>query len=142
MFTVTWICAIETELVAVKQFPEKTHDDPDQLPAEDDNAYSINKVDKHDIGITILPRGQYRLVTAAVVTQDMTHSFRNLRFALMMGTGGVAPSPKHDYSVVVPVLTVFASLLRPLKRTRQTAASIQAWHPSTVALIYGSPESI
>ncbi|KAK6212828.1 hypothetical protein LQW54_004917 [Pestalotiopsis sp. IQ-011] len=96
VYTVAWICAIGTELVAAKQFLDETHDAVDQLPAKDDNAYVLGRVGKHNIVIAALPYRQYGLVSAAIVARDMARSFPNLRFALIVGTGGGAPSRRHD----------------------------------------------
>lgn len=96
LYTVAWVCAIGTELVAAKQFLDETHDDADELPADDDNTYVLGKIGKHNIVIVALPLGQYGLVSAAIVARDMVRSFPNLRFALMVGIGGGAPSQKHD----------------------------------------------
>lgn len=96
IYTVAWICAIGTELVAAKQFLDEVHDDADQLSANDDNTYILGKIGKHNIVIAALPHNQYGLVSAALVARDMAHSFLNLRFALMVGIGGGAPSHRHD----------------------------------------------
>ncbi|ETS84912.1 hypothetical protein PFICI_02937 [Pestalotiopsis fici W106-1] len=96
IYTVAWICAIGTELVAAKQFLDQTHDDADQLPNHDDNTYVLGNIARHNIVIAALPQGQYGLVSAAIVARDMVRSFPNLRFALMVGIGGGAPSKRHD----------------------------------------------
>lgn len=96
IYTVAWICAIGTELVAAKQVLDETHHDTDQLPSDDDNTYILGKIGRHNIVITALPHGQYGLVSAAVVARDMVRSFTNIRFALMVGIGGGAPSQRHD----------------------------------------------
>ncbi|ETS77053.1 hypothetical protein PFICI_10927 [Pestalotiopsis fici W106-1] len=96
IYTVAWICAIGTELVAAKQFLDETHDDADQLPDHDDNTYILGKIGRHNVVIVALPYGQYGLVSAAIIARDMAHSFPKLRFALMVGIGGGAPSRRHD----------------------------------------------
>lgn len=95
-YTVAWICAIGTELVAAKQFLDEEHDIPDDLPPGDDNTYILGKMGKVHIVIVALPHGQYGLVSAAIVSRDLARSFPHVRFGLMVGIGGGAPNPKHD----------------------------------------------
>ncbi|KAF3009412.1 hypothetical protein E8E14_010117 [Neopestalotiopsis sp. 37M] len=95
-YTVGWICALGTELVAAASFLDKKHDRPDNLPVHDNNSYILGQIDKHNIVIAALPNGQYGLVSAATVARDMVRSFPNVRIGLMVGIGGGAPSSKHD----------------------------------------------
>ncbi|VUC26335.1 unnamed protein product [Clonostachys rosea] len=96
VYTVAWICAISTELGAAKAFLDEEHDDIDDLAPDDDNTYLLGKIGKLHVVIATLPHGQYGLVSAAIVARDMAHSFPNIRFALMVGIGGGAPSHEHD----------------------------------------------
>ncbi|KAI1861538.1 hypothetical protein JX265_009505 [Neoarthrinium moseri] len=96
LYTVGWICAVETELVAAASFLDEEHDEPEQLPVHDNNAYVLGRIGKHNVVIAALPDGQYGLVTAATVARDMVRSFPNVRIGLMVGIGGGAPSQKHD----------------------------------------------
>ncbi|ETS80817.1 hypothetical protein PFICI_08346 [Pestalotiopsis fici W106-1] len=95
-YTIGWICALRTELVAATAFLDEKHDDPDHLPANDDNAYVLGRIGKHNVVIAALPHGQYGLVSAANVAKDLLRSFTNIRIGLMVGIGGGAPSDKHD----------------------------------------------
>ncbi|UPK95171.1 hypothetical protein LCI18_006106 [Fusarium solani-melongenae] len=51
---------------------------------------------KHNVVIGCLPSGVYGNTSAACVARDMVRSFPNLRFALMVGIGGGAPTPERD----------------------------------------------
>ncbi|ETS82683.1 hypothetical protein PFICI_04559 [Pestalotiopsis fici W106-1] len=95
-YTVGWICALETELVAAASFLDEEHDDPDYLPVNDNNAYVLGRIDKHNVVMAALPNGQYGLVTAATVARDMVRSFPNVRIGLMVGIGGGGSCLKHD----------------------------------------------
>ncbi|KAI1382401.1 hypothetical protein F4677DRAFT_25067 [Hypoxylon crocopeplum] len=95
-YTVGWICAVGTELVAAKEFLDERHDAPDHVPAHDNNAYTLGIMGKHNVVIVALPMGEYGITNAATVGRDMARSFPNLRIILMVGIGGGAPSPKHD----------------------------------------------
>ncbi|ORY67790.1 nucleoside phosphorylase domain-containing protein [Pseudomassariella vexata] len=59
-------------------------------------AINIESIGKHNVVIAVLPKGQYGLVNAASVAKDMSHSFPNIRFGLLVGIGGGVPSLKHD----------------------------------------------
>lgn len=96
LYTVGWICAVETELVAAASFLDEEHDDPDCLPVNDNNSYVLGRIGKHNVVIAALPDGQYGLVTAATVARDMIRSFPNVRIGLMVGIGGGAPTADHD----------------------------------------------
>ncbi|KAF7520534.1 hypothetical protein G7054_g12729 [Neopestalotiopsis clavispora] len=96
IYTVGWICAVETELIAAASFLDEEHDDPDCLPINDNNSYILGRIGKHNVVIAALPDGQYGLVTAATVARDMVRSFPNVRIGLMVGIGGGAPSANHD----------------------------------------------
>lgn len=95
-YTVGWICAVEKELVAAREFLDVEHGEPDHQPVNDHNAYILGRSGKHNVVIAALPHWEYGLVSAAIVARDMVHSFTNVRIGLMVGIGGGAPSQKHD----------------------------------------------
>ncbi|KAI1318348.1 hypothetical protein F5Y16DRAFT_135141 [Xylariaceae sp. FL0255] len=95
-YTVGWICAVGEELVAAQNFLDEKHDEPDHVPANDNNTYTLGRLGKHNIVIAAMPHWQYGLVIAAIVARDMVRSFPNVRIGLMVGIAGGAPSPKHD----------------------------------------------
>jgi nucleoside phosphorylase len=95
-YTVGWICAIPTELVAARAFLDESHEGPDYVAPNDDNIYTLGRIGKHNVVIAVLPHGEYGIASAASVARDMLHSFPNIRLGLMVGIGGGAPSKKHD----------------------------------------------
>lgn len=95
-YTVGWICATKTELVAAKAFFDEEHEQLDQTDDNDNNIYALGKVGKHNVVVASLPKWEYGLVTAATVARDMLRSFPNVRFGLMVGIAGGAPSKGHD----------------------------------------------
>lgn len=96
LFTVGWICAVGVELVAARALLDEKYDDLDEAPAQDNNTYKLGRIGNHNVVIAALPHSQYGLVSAATVARDMARSFPNVRFGLMVGIGGGAPSSKHD----------------------------------------------
>lgn len=96
-YTVGWICAIETELTAARMFLDEEYQNASgQLPLHDGNSYTLGRIAAHDVVIGLLPMWQYGTNNAAIVTSNMIRSFPNLRFCLMVGIGGGAPTPEHD----------------------------------------------
>ncbi|CAG8948004.1 unnamed protein product [Penicillium salamii] len=95
-YAIGWICAIITEYTAAKQFLDEVHEEPESLSANDNNAYTLGKIGKHNVVIAVLPDGEYGLSSAARVAGSLLHSFPNVKIGLMVGIGGGAPSAKHD----------------------------------------------
>ncbi|KLO78830.1 ankyrin [Fusarium fujikuroi] len=95
-YIVGWICALHIEYVAAKTFLDEKHEPPEFVSTNDNNLYTLGKIGKHNTVIAVLPHGEYGIAPAASVARDMLHSFPNIRIGLMVGTGGGAPSPKHD----------------------------------------------
>ncbi|SCO84167.1 related to ankyrin [Fusarium oxysporum] len=98
-YTVGWVCALSTEFTAAQeQFDEEyePHEAPEHRDANDFNVYSFGKIKGHMVVVAVLPNGQYGTASAATVAKDMIRSFRNIRFGLMVGIGGGAPTKQHD----------------------------------------------
>ena len=95
-YTIGWISAITTEYVAAQAFLDEKHEDPAYLPPRNNSDYTLGRMGKHNVVISVLPMGEYGTTSAARVAEDMMHSFPNIRIGLMVGIGGGVPSPKHD----------------------------------------------
>ncbi|KAJ5962647.1 ankyrin [Penicillium viridicatum] len=95
-YTIGWVCAVSTELIAAKSFLDEEHQEPEPLSPADNNHYACGRMGKHKVVIAVLPEGEYGLSSAASLARDMLHSFPNIRIGLMVGIGGGAPSAKHD----------------------------------------------
>jgi nucleoside phosphorylase len=63
---------------------------------KDDNTYIYGRIAKHYVVIGCLPAGRYGTNSAARVARDMIRSFPHLRFALMVGIGGGAPTENNN----------------------------------------------
>ncbi|KAF5967354.1 ankyrin repeat protein [Fusarium bulbicola] len=94
-YTVGWICAIATEYLAAQLFLDEEHEGPEFVSANDSNNYTLGKIGKHNVVVAVLPHGEYGISSATGVAKDMLHSFPNVRFGLMVGIGGGAPTPEH-----------------------------------------------
>uniref|UniRef100_A0A0D2YEN7 NACHT domain-containing protein n=1 Tax=Fusarium oxysporum (strain Fo5176) TaxID=660025 RepID=A0A0D2YEN7_FUSOF len=95
-YTVGWICAVTTEFVAARAFFDEKHDQLETIADNDNNNYALGKIGKHSVVMAVLPKSEYGTTSAATVARDMLRSFPNIRFGLMVGIGGGAPSAKHD----------------------------------------------
>lgn len=64
--------------------------------SRDNNTYVLGKIASHNVAIACLPSGITGTVSAARVTNLMLSTFKQLKFVLMIGIGGGAPSEEHD----------------------------------------------
>ncbi|PTB53413.1 hypothetical protein M431DRAFT_556676, partial [Trichoderma harzianum CBS 226.95] len=94
-YTVGWLCAISTELVAARAFLDEEHAPPNAVSSRDSNIYTLGKMGQHNVVIAALPDGGYGISAAASVARDMLSSFPNVRVGLMVGIGGGVPT-RHD----------------------------------------------
>jgi nucleoside phosphorylase len=93
-YTVGWICAIPTELIAAKAMLDEVHGMLKDQPKHDGNSYTLGSIGEHNIVLACLPR--YGTNDAAVAGISMQRTFSNLRFGLMVGVGGGIPSAEND----------------------------------------------
>ena len=95
-YTVGWICALDKELTACRFMFDHTYDDVEIPNVSDHNSYCLGKVGPHNVVAACLPEGSYGTTSAATVAKDLLASFPNIRFGVLVGIGGGAPSQKHD----------------------------------------------
>jgi hypothetical protein len=70
----------------------------DSLPQNrhDDNDYALGRIRSHHLAIACLPAGVTGVTSAARAESQMGSTFPALRFGLMVGIGGGAPSEEYD----------------------------------------------
>jgi nucleoside phosphorylase len=95
-YTIGWICALQEEYEAACRMLDGEFDGPEASEANDNNTYVFGLIGGHNVVIGCLPNGLYGTSSAASVARDMVRSFPNLRFALMVGIGGGAPTRERD----------------------------------------------
>ncbi|KAK4938509.1 hypothetical protein LTR10_021041 [Elasticomyces elasticus] len=95
-YTVGWVCALNCESVAACLILDEKRGPPEYRAENDTNAYTLGRVGKHNVAITVFPAGDYGTACAAAVVSHMVHSFPNVRIGLMVGIGGGAPTVDHD----------------------------------------------
>lgn len=94
-YSVGWVCALPCEMAAAKAMLDKIHPNLEQDPA-DDNNYILGQIQTHNVVIASLPMGSYGITPAATVAKDMLRTFKSIRFGLLVGVGGGAPSSSND----------------------------------------------
>lgn len=94
-YTIGWICALPLELATARAMLDQVHP---ALPniGNDNNSYVLGQICDHNIVIACLPTGVYGTTSAVTVATMMMASFRQIRFALVVGIGGGAPSQCAD----------------------------------------------
>jgi nucleoside phosphorylase len=95
-FHVGWICAVQTEYVVACELLDEEYLALPYNSLHDNNTYTFGRMSQHNIVIACLPKGKYGLTSAASVAKDMLRSFPSIRFGLMVGIAGGAPSKKYD----------------------------------------------
>ncbi|CAI7673138.1 unnamed protein product [Penicillium viridicatum] len=95
-YTVAWICALEEEYFCACRMLNEEFEGPEISEDNDDNTYVYGRIAKHYVVIGCLPAGRYGTNSAARVARDMVRTFPRLRFALMVGIGGGAPTTRND----------------------------------------------
>ncbi|KAJ5358210.1 hypothetical protein N7541_005368 [Penicillium brevicompactum] len=95
-YTIGWISALSDELKVAMAMLDEEHGMPQSLPREDSNVYHLGKIGGHKIAMACLPGGQTGTGPAAVVAENMRRTFKNIRFALLVGIGGGVPGKGKD----------------------------------------------
>lgn len=105
-FTVGWICALQEEYEAACTMVDEELEGPEYAEPNDSNTYFFGRIGQHRIVIVCLPAGRYGLTPATCVAQDMIRSFPQIRFGLMVGIGGGAPTLEQDIRLGDVVVSV------------------------------------
>jgi nucleoside phosphorylase len=96
-YAIAWICATHTEYTAARLFLDSVHLDPNHAFAKIDKPYTFGQIMRHNvIIIAASSNNENERPSVASVTRDMVIRFPNIKFYLLVGIGGGAPSTKHD----------------------------------------------
>jgi nucleoside phosphorylase len=87
-YTVGWLCALKCEFNAARLLLEEIHKTLAQV-RRDDNIYLLGRMKGHNVVIAQVGRGTNAAAHAAT---NLLRTFPNIRFGLMVGIGGGAPS--------------------------------------------------
>ena len=91
-YTVGWICALDTEYTAARQFLDETHHDAATISKHDNNSYALCRMGSRNVAIAVLPDGEYGKSSAMRVARDMLSSLPNIKIGLLVGIGVDAPT--------------------------------------------------
>lgn len=94
-YTVGWICSLQIEFGAALACLDAIHEDMPPIPG-DFNKYRFGQIGSHNIVIGSLPKGRQGPAPAAELAVNMTRSFPQIRFIVLVGIGGGVPSIDHD----------------------------------------------
>ncbi|KAI1477427.1 nucleoside phosphorylase domain-containing protein [Daldinia eschscholtzii] len=95
-YTIGWICAVQDEFMAACRMLDQEISGPKAIHEKENNAYVLGRIHDHYVVIGCLPAGIYGISSATAVAKDMIRAFPSIRFALMVGIGGGAPTPERD----------------------------------------------
>lgn len=92
------ITALEEEFRAMIAMLDEEHKRPLDFTrsSDDSNNYVWGRIAQHNAVIVSFPFRVYGTNTAARVATLMVSAFPSIRMGLMVGIGGVVPSPNHD----------------------------------------------
>ncbi|KAL7786114.1 hypothetical protein V8C43DRAFT_324923 [Trichoderma afarasin] len=99
-YTIGWVCALPNEQAAAFFMLDETHADLVN-PSNDQNAYTLGSIGKHNVVIAGLPKGRYGNNSSATVATRMISTFPNIRVGLMVGIGGGIPEKTRLGDVVI-----------------------------------------
>ncbi|KAB8261294.1 ankyrin repeat-containing domain protein [Aspergillus pseudonomiae] len=92
-YTVGWLCVLDSEQNAARALLDELHVCPPT--PRDENAYMVGRMAKHNVVIA-RPVGQGK-ANAADVVVNMTRTFPQIRFGLLVGVGGGATDSPDPY---------------------------------------------
>lgn len=95
-YTIGWISALEDEWMVAMAMLDEEHGKPQSQPRDDNNTYHLGRIGDHNVAMACLSGGQMGTGPAAIVAENMRRTFRNIRFALLVGIGGGVPGEKKD----------------------------------------------
>jgi hypothetical protein len=101
-YTVGWVATLDCELDAARLSLDKEHK---SLPAapDDPNSYILGEIGVHNVTVVFPPEGQSGISPATHIVTNMTRTFRNIRFVLLVGIGGGAPAAPNVENPVMDI---------------------------------------
>jgi nucleoside phosphorylase len=94
-YTVAWISAIQKEYLIACAVLDDEHNHPIDI-GNDDNCYTFGSIGEHNVVVASLPMARIGVTQAGMLATEMLRTFPKLRFGLMIGIAGGAPTSKND----------------------------------------------
>jgi nucleoside phosphorylase len=96
-YTIGWVSTLPIERAAAHIVLDKIHGRLGHNPnTKDSNTYLLGEIGNHNVVVCVLPKDEYGISPATRAATNMLNTFPSIRFGLMVGIGGGAPSRKHD----------------------------------------------
>ncbi|CAG8902719.1 unnamed protein product [Penicillium egyptiacum] len=115
-FRVGWITALYNEYLAARQVLDVQYEDFElSQHANDSNHYTFGRIGKLHVVIASLPASLIGTHSASVVANGLRNTFPLVRFALMVGIAGGAPTEKNDVrlgDVIIGTTTIPYSFIK------------------------------
>lgn len=92
-YTVGWICALPVELAAAQVMLDEEHERHNGLKS---TQYTLGRMGSHNVVLACLPAGHMGIGPAAFSAGQVVSHFPSVRFGVMVGIAGGAPSPDAD----------------------------------------------
>jgi nucleoside phosphorylase len=92
-YKVGWICPLPIEGTAAMEMLDEEHPSLPQEP-NDPNAYTLGCIGVHNVVIASSPSQGTNSATA--VAAEMMHSFRSIRYRLLVGIGAGVPNARNN----------------------------------------------
>lgn len=93
-YTVCWISALDVEYTAALQMRDEKFEFPVDIPGTDDTHYSFGRIGHRNVVFT--PLDGAGTSPASAIVARMQSSFPAVRYALLVGIGGGAPTKSND----------------------------------------------
>ncbi|CAI7668347.1 unnamed protein product [Penicillium manginii] len=90
-YTVGWLCVLPTEVTASRMFLDEEYAPPPRQ-RRDETGYIVGRMGNHYVVIAFPLVPSTGSVAIAHTVVDLIRTFNNIRFGLMIGIGGGAPS--------------------------------------------------
>lgn len=95
-YTISIICALPLERTAVEAMLDGKPHSSLASDSGDHNTYTFGNIGPHHVVIASLESGDYGIVSASGVANDVRRSFKKVRFALLVGIAGAMPRPESE----------------------------------------------
>ncbi|KAL4895400.1 purine and uridine phosphorylase [Aspergillus ambiguus] len=89
------VCILDKELFAVRALFDERHRELPQ-PLQDPNKYALGRIGAYNVVAAAPPHGEYGGSSGTIVASHLLRSFPFVKFCLLVGIGGGAPSSMHD----------------------------------------------
>lgn len=95
-YKIAIICALPTELMAVRSLFDDFRDEAFPQHENDTNTYALGRLGCHNVVAAGLAYGEYGMNAATKVASDIGKSFPAVKWYFVVGIGGGVPSRKRD----------------------------------------------